>query len=192
MIQWHLPFSLENARQAALVFDGEAFRGLDAKSFTPADFEYAQHHLRILSGLYGVLRPLDLIQPYRLEVSSKLKNQAGSDLYPFWKDKVSTFIRNELQHHSEASFILNLASSEYFKMTDFQKSNIPVVEVEFYQYQQDTMRQVVIYTKKARGMMARYVITNRINSFEELKGFDSEGYWFDPQLSTDRKLVFVR
>lgn len=192
MLQWQLPFSLENARQAVLVFDGEAFRGLNAKSFTAGDLDFAQQHLRILSGLYGVLRPLDLIQLYRLEVSSKLKNDAGKDLYPFWKEKVHNFLRNEIKKSGDFPCILNLASSEYFSMTGFRNDDIPVLDVEFYQYQHDTLRQVVIYTKKARGMLARYAITHRITNPDDLKGFDAEGYWFDPQQSTDRKLVFVR
>jgi hypothetical protein len=191
-LHWQIPFTPANARQAALVFDGEAFRGLGAGSFTSDDFAWAQSCIRILSGLYGVLRPLDLIQPYRLEVSSKLPGEAGRDLYPFWKHKVNELLRNELKSHHESPFILNLASAEYFKMTDFKKGDSRVVDVEFYEYRHDTFRQVVIYTKKARGMLARYVVTNKINSFDDLKGFDSEGYWFNPTLSSDNKLVFVR
>lgn len=192
IVQWQLPFTPDNARQAALVFDGEAFRGLNAKSFSTDDFSFAQQHLRILSGLYGVLRPLDLIQAYRLEVSTKLTNRAGRDLYPFWKEKVSRLLRDELMSQPNAPFVLNLASSEYYTMTDFNKGDVPVIDVEFYEYKNDNFRQVVIYTKKARGMMARYALTHRVSTIDELKGFDTDGYWFDPHQSTDSKLVFVR
>jgi hypothetical protein len=191
-LQWQRPFTPGNARQAALVFDGEVFRGLQASTFTPDDFATAQSCLRILSGLYGVLRPLDLIQPYRLEVSSKLANEAGRDLYPFWTAKVNKLLREELKSHRKSPFILNLASTEYFKMTGFKKDDVPVIDVEFYEYKHDNFRQVVIYTKKARGMMARYVITRKIDTFDDLKGFDSDGYWYNPNLSSESKLVFVR
>ncbi len=189
---WHLPFTPENAKQAALVFDGEAFRGLNAKEFTAADFDYAQNHLRIMSGLYGVLRPLDLIQPYRIEVSSKLQNPMGNDLYAFWKDKVTRSIIKDFKKSGNPEIILNLASAEYFKTLELKNKNIKVIDVEFYEFKNDEYRQVVIYTKKARGMMARYVICNRIELEEELKGFATEGYWYNPQMSTENKLVFVR
>ena len=191
-LMWQLPFSLSNARQAAFVFDGEVFRGLQAASFSDDDLQYAQHHLRILSGLYGVLRPLDLIQPYRLEVSSRLENPEGKDLYPYWKNKVTHLLREELLTGSQPPVVLNLASTEYFKMTNLKTPDIQLIDVEFYEYSNDSFRQVVIYTKKARGWMARYVITKKISSVDDLKGFDMGGYWYDPHQSTDTKLVFVR
>lgn len=189
---WHLPFTPENAKQAALVFDGEAFRGLNAKEFTAAEFDYAQNHLRILSGLYGVLRPLDLIQPYRIEISSKLQNPMGNDLYAFWKEKVTNSIIKDLEKSGKPEIILNLASAEYFKTLDLKNRNLKVIDVEFLEYKNEEYRPIIIYTKKARGMMARYVICNRIESEEELKGFAAEGYWYNPQMSTENKLVFVR
>lgn len=189
---WHLPFTPENAKQSVLVFDGEAFRGLNAKEFTDADFEHAQTHLRILSGLYGVLRPLDLIQPYRIEVSSKLQNPKGKDLYAFWKEKVTKSVITDLKKSDKPEIILNLASAEYFKTLDLKNRNIRVIDFEFLEYKNDVYRPIVIYTKKARGMMTRYIISNRIESEEELKGFAAEGYWYNPQLSTENKLVFVR
>lgn len=189
---WHLPFSPENAKQAALAYDGEAFRGLKANGFTEEDFEFAQSHLRILSGLYGVLRPLDLIQPYRLEVSSKLQNTLGRDLYAFWRDKITSTILSDLKVSGEPAFILNLASAEYTKVLMLKNSNTRIVDVEFYEYKEDKFRQVVIYTKKARGMMSRYVIVNKIETEEDLKGFSEEGYWYNPQMSSENKLVFVR
>lgn len=189
---WHLPFTPKNAKQSALVFDGEAFRGLNAKSFSDEDFEYAQSHLRVLSGLYGVLRPLDLIQPYRLEVSSKLRNPLGKDLYAFWREKVTEVIRKDLKRSGKPALILNLASAEYSKTIDLKALGVRMLDVEFYEYKEDKFRQVVIYTKKARGMMARYVMQNRIENEEDLKGFAEEGYWFSPQMSTENKIAFVR
>ena len=189
---WHLPFSLKNAKQAVLVFDGEVYRGLNAKTFSDAEFDYAQNHLLLLSGLYGLLRPLDLIQPYRLEVSSKLKNEYGKDLYSFWRSKITFQVNKALKKSGKPKVIVNLASSEYFKVLDISKINGKVIDIEFYEYKNDNFKQIVIYTKKARGLMARYIIENRIEELEDLKGFSAEGYWFSPQMSTENKLVFTR
>jgi len=189
---WHKPFTPKNAKQAALTFDGEVFRGLNAKTFSTEDFEYAQTHLRILSGLYGILRPLDLIQAYRLEVSSKLQNPLGKDLYAFWKESVTESVLKALKKSGKPQFILNLASSEYFKTLDLKNKKVRTLNVEFYEYKNDKYSQIVIYTKKARGLMARYVIENRIEDEEDLKGFNAEGYWYSPQMSSPDKLVFTR
>lgn len=189
---WHKPFTPDNAKQAALAFDGEVFRGLDAKTFTDDDYVYAQQHLRILSGLYGVLRPLDLIQPYRLEVSSKLANERGNDLYDFWRDKITSSIVKALKASGNPQILINLTSGEYFKSIDLKKSKIKVISIEFYEFKYEKLKQIVIYTKKARGLMARYIIENRIEDVEDLKGFDKAGYWFHPQLSNEQKFVFVR
>lgn len=191
-IKWQTVDQATIAKHAILAFDGEAFRGLNAKTFSENEFIYAQQHLRILSGLYGVLRPLDLIQPYRLEVSSKLKNKQGDDLYPFWLKKATRLIKEEMASAGETPFLLNLASSEYLKMLDLKKLRCPVISPEFYEYRPEGMKQVVIYTKKARGMMARFVITNRIDQIEALQAFNEDGYWFHPELSTFEKPVFVR
>ncbi|NDP19723.1 MAG: peroxide stress protein YaaA [Paludibacter sp.] len=192
IFNWHLPFTTKNAKQAVMVFDGEVFRGLNPITFSAVDFKYAQAHLRLFSGLYGVLRPLDLIQPYRLEVSSKLKNPLGKNLYDFWKDKVTVSVLSALKSSGKPQLILNLSSSEYFKTLELKSSNIKVIDVEFYEHKVDNLKQIVIYTKKARGLMARYIIQNRIDKVEDLKGFDEAGYWFSPQLSTENKLVFTR
>jgi hypothetical protein len=192
IFNWHRPFTPKNAKQAVMVFDGEVFRGLNTKTFSEADFKYAQAHLRLFSGLYGILRPLDLIQPYRLEVSSKLKNPSGKNLYDFWKDKVTSSVLSALRSSGKPQLILNLASSEYFKTLELKSSNIKVVDVEFYEHKGEKLKQIVIYTKKARGLMARYIVQNRIDKVEDLKGFGEAGYWFSPQLSTDTKLVFTR
>jgi cytoplasmic iron level regulating protein YaaA (DUF328/UPF0246 family) len=192
IFNWHQPFTLANSKQAAYVFDGEAYRGLDAKTLTKEDMDFAQQHLRLLSGLYGILRPLDLIQAYRLEVSTKLNNPAGKDLYAFWQEKVTKSILRALKESGETQVLLNLASNEYFKTLRAASFKSKVVDVEFYEYKNDQFKQIVIYTKKARGMMARYVIENRINQLEDLKGFHADGYWYNPAMSTDNKLVFAR
>jgi len=155
---WHKPFTPKNAKQAALTFDGEVFRGLNAKTFSTEDFEYAQTHLRILSGLYGILRPLDLIQAYRLEVSSKLQNPLGKDLYVFWKESVTESVLKALKKSGKPQFILNLASSEYFKTLDLKNKKVRTLNVEFYEYKNDKTPQIVIYTKTTSGMMAKNVI----------------------------------
>lgn len=189
---WHRPFTPANAAPAAFMFDGEVYRGLNASTFSDEELAYAQEHLRLLSGLYGVLRPLDLMQPYRLEVSSSLKNPKGTNLYDFWREKMTHSVLKALKNSGDPRIILNLASSEYFKALDLKNTRAKVIDVEFYEYKNDVFKQIVIYTKKARGMMARFVIQNRIESLEDLKGFDKEGYWYSPQMSTEKKMVFVR
>ena len=191
-LNWHRPFTLKNAKQAVLVFDGEVYRGLNAKTFSSEEIAYMQDHLRLFSGLYGILRPLDLIQPYRIDVSSKLENPNGKDLYAFWKEKVTAKVISELKKSGKPQVILNLASSEYIKTLNIKSTKINIIDIEFYEYKNDTLKQIVIYTKKARGMMARFVIQNRIEDIEDLQGFSEEGYWYSPQQSTDTKLVFTR
>lgn len=191
-IQWQLPFTPDNARQAVFVFDGEVYRALNPQTLSSEEIHYMQQQLRLFSGLYGVLRPLDLMQPYRLDVSTQLNNYAGKDLYPFWKKKVTDSIVMDLKASAGSPFLLNLASSEYMKMIDLKGSKMRVLNVEFYEYQHDKLKQIVIYTKKARGLMARYVIQHRINQEEDLKGFNEGGYWFNESLSSENKFVFVR
>ncbi|OIP81519.1 MAG: hypothetical protein AUK44_09940 [Porphyromonadaceae bacterium CG2_30_38_12] len=188
---FQVPFTPQNAKQAILAFDGEVFRGLEASNFTPTDFEFAQKHLLIYSGLYGALRPLDLIQPYRLEISTALQNQYGKDMYAFWQDKITRFTLSQLEA-TAPQILINLASSEYFKAFKIKDKNIKILEIEFYEYKNDSLKQIVIYTKKARGMMARYLIKNKISYIEDIKGFADAGYWFDPALSTQNKYIFVR
>lgn len=192
-LHWHLPFSITNAKPAALVFDGEVFRGLNFESLTNKQATYAFQKLILLSGLYGCLRPTDLIQPYRLEVSSALNNKYGKDLYAFWKVKITSFIKNQInQSENENKILLNLASAEYFKAIDSKKLKCRIIDIEFYEYKDDQFKQIVIYTKKARGLMARYVIENEIEDPEMLKGFDKAGYCFHPELSSENKFAFVR
>jgi len=189
---WQIPFTPRNAKQTVFVFNGEVFHGLDAKSFSPAEFKYLQKHLRILSGLYGVLRPLDLIQPYRLDVSTRLKTDAGNNLYAFWGNRITHSINKALKESGGSQVLLNLASGEYFKSIKRNQLEAEVIDFEFLENKNDTYRPIVMYIKKARGMMVRYVIENRIEDVEDLKGFNADGYWYNPGLSTDKKLVFTR
>lgn len=189
---WQRPFSLKNAKQAVFVFNGEVFHGLNANTLSQDDLSYLQSHLRILSGLYGVLRPFDLIQPYRLDVSTRLKTDAGNNLYAFWKDKITNALNEAIAASNGPKILLNLASSEYFKSIDRKLLQAEVIDFDFLEYKNNEYKPIVMYIKKARGLMVRYVIENRIENTEDLKGFNAEGYWFSPQLSTETKLVFTR
>ena len=191
---WSTPFTPENAKQALWVYNGEVFHGLDAGSFNKQEIAYAQRHLRILSGLYGVLRPLDLIQPYRLDVTHRLSAGQGGDLYDFWRERISREVQQALTASGSPHVILNLMSGEYARTLDHNLLNARIIDVEFLQYQPQTekFKPIVIYIKKARGLMARFVIRHEIDSIETLKSFSDEGYWYNEQLSSDNKLVFVR
>lgn len=189
---WQRPFNLKNSKQAVFVFNGEVFHGLNAKTLSQNDLSYLQSHLRILSGLYGVLRPFDLIQPYRLDVSTRLKTDVGNNLYAFWKDKITYALNEAIKASNGPEILLNLASSEYFKSIDRKLLQAEVIDFDFLEYKNDEYKPIVMYIKKARGMMVRYVIENRIENTEDLKGFNAEGYWFSPQLSTETELVFTR
>lgn len=191
IFQWQLPFSTENSKQAAFVFDGEVYRGLSFKTFNDTQIEFAQSHLRLLSGLYGILRPLDLIQAYRLEVSSKLENKQGADLYKFWTDKITKHLASQLKSLKQDT-ILNLASGEYSKSIDFPKLKARVVSPEFFEYKSDKLKQIVIYTKRARGLMASFAIRESITTVDDIVAFDYEGYRYDPMISTPDRPIFVR
>ena len=155
---------------------------------------YLQNHLRMMTGLYGVLRPLDLIQPYRLEVKTKFLTDSGEDLYTFWKRGVTKEIAKALKSSDNPEVLLNLASNEYTKMIDKTKLKARIIEFDFKQYYPDTDRYktITIYLKKARGMMARYIAQNRISNPEDLKAFSSDGYWYSEQFSSEDRMVFVR
>lgn len=191
---WRTPFSPSNAKQALWVYNGEVFHGLDAGSMNEREIAFAQQHLRMLSGLYGVLRPLDLIQAYRLDVSHRLSIAEGADLYDFWREKISKEVKKALKQSGKPGVVLNLMSNEYFKAIDPSLLKTRIIDFEFLQYQPDTDRfkPITIYIKKARGLMARYVISHEVEDPEQLKAFADEGYWYNEQLSTDNKLVFVR
>lgn len=180
-------------KEAIYAFNGEVYRGIDIESFNEEDLEFATNHLRILSGLYGVLRPLDLIREYRLEMGIKLSNSRGNDLYAFWQEIIGEYFNTELYNHSE-KVILNLASVEYSKVINRKifDSNIKIVDVIFKESIGDKHKIIATYAKKARGLMASYIMKNKIDTIEEIKNFSEEGYIFRQDLSTDNKLVFTR
>ncbi|MGV6807907.1 MAG: peroxide stress protein YaaA [bacterium] len=186
---WQPPFDSENARQAVLAFKGDVYVGLDAQSLKAADLAWAQKHLAILSGLYGVLRPLDLMQPYRLEMGTRLDNERGKDLYAFWGDRITEVINEAI---GRDKVLVNLASNEYFKSVQSKKLNADVVTPVFRDFSNGKYKVISFYAKKARGLMARYIIENRITDVEALKKFDIEGYKYNAAESDHRQMVFLR
>jgi len=189
--QWQLPFNTENAKAALFAFNGDVYQGLAATTLQPADLAYAQQHLRILSGLYGVLRPFDLMQPYRLEMGTKLHNSRGKDLYQFWGSIVTDNLNQQLEQ-LQASVLLNLASQEYFKAVKPKLLARPVLDVQFKDFKNGDYKIISFFAKKARGLMARYVLEQRIDQVEGLKDFALEGYQFSPAQSSSAQLVFLR
>ncbi|MEP4051388.1 MAG: peroxide stress protein YaaA [Litorimonas sp.] len=180
-----------SAKSAGLAFDGDVYWGLEAKSLSDADLEYAQDHLRILSGLYGMLRPMDAIQPYRLEMGTKFENERGKNLYEFWADTLAPSLNEELQSHDDNT-IVNLASNEYFKAANTKALSSHVISAKFMEDKDGKSRPVQYYTKFGRGLMARWIIQNRVDKAEGLKDFNAGGYKFDPARSTDDVLVYAR
>lgn len=189
--EWSPKFTQKNARPALLAFNGDVYEGLDAVSLSEAQLKWAQDHVAILSGLYGVLRPLDLMQPYRLEMGTKLTNPAGKTLYDYWKETIAPYL-NERLAQDKQPIVVNLASEEYFKSVDLGALNARVVQCVFQDEKAGAYKIVSFYAKRARGLMARYVIENRINTPDKLTGFNLEGYLFAPQVSSEDKLVFRR
>ncbi|MBT8118639.1 MAG: peroxide stress protein YaaA [Gammaproteobacteria bacterium] len=185
------PFTTKNAKQAIFAFKGDVYGGLDLASFDEDDFSYAQDHLRILSGLYGCLRPLDLIQPYRLEMKTKLKNARGDNLYQFWDDRITKSLNKELKKQQEP-VLVNLASNEYFKSVKPKLLEGRLLNINFKETKAGKTRVVAIFAKRARGMMADYIIRNRIEKPEDLKKFKLGGYKFDKNMSDDKQWTFKR
>ncbi|AKL13748.1 TPA: peroxide stress protein YaaA [Kluyvera intermedia] len=188
---WQPDFTLKNARQAILAFKGDVYTGLQAETFTEADFDFAQQHLRMLSGLYGVLRPLDLMQPYRLEMGIRLENAKGKDLYQFWGETITNTLNDAIKAQGD-DIVVNLASDEYFKSVKTQKLNAQIIKPVFLDEKNGKFKVISFYAKKARGLMSRYIIENRLTKPEQLTTFDSEGYFFDEALSGKGELVFKR
>lgn len=188
---WNPAFTPANAKQALLAFKGDVYTGLDAQSLGEADFDYAQRHLRMLSGLYGLLRPLDLMQPYRLEMGTKLANARGKDLYAFWGTRISEWLNEALADQGD-DVLLNLASNEYFSAVKRSALKARVIDTEFKDLKNGQYKIISFYAKKARGLMSRFVIEQRINDPAQLKEFAVQGYRYDAEQSSSQKLVFVR
>ncbi len=186
-----MPFTPENAKPAALMFDGDTYAGLEASSLSAEDLHWAQDHLAILSGLYGILRPLDLIQPYRLEMGTKFKTQRGRDLYQFWGDRITVELNERLANHANRT-VINLASNEYFKSVQTQRLVGQVITPAFKEVRDGKPKMISFLAKKARGMMARHIIEHRLDDPEALKDFTSGGYAFDPEASTETTWTFTR
>ena len=188
---WSKKFNFTNARQALLAFNGDVYQGLDAGSLRETQLAWAQDHLRILSGLYGVLRPLDLMQPYRLEMGARLGNAHGKDLYAFWGELVTHAINTALSQHP-APALINLASEEYFKVVKPALLTVPVITTVFEDWKGGKYKIISFYAKRARGLMARFAIDKKITKPDQLKKFDREGYAFDVAHSTQSSWVFRR
>ncbi len=188
---WSPRFTAKNSRQAVLAFDGDVYGGLDAKSLSAKELDWAQEHLCILSGLYGVLRPLDLMQPYRLEMGTRLQTDKGANLYKFWDTRIADYL-NERQQGEKTPIIVNLASQEYFKSVDRKALNARVIECVFEDYKSGQYKIISFLAKRARGLMARYAVQQRVTTPRKLEGFDLDGYAFEPAASEPDRLVFRR
>ncbi|WP_416307605.1 peroxide stress protein YaaA [Neptunicella sp. SCSIO 80796] len=188
---WQQPFTPDNAKQAVLAFNGDVYAGLQASTFSDDDFTFAQQHLRILSGLYGLLKPLDLMQPYRLEMGKKLTTRRGKDLYQFWGTRITEKL-NEVLKEQDADVLINLASNEYFKSVKRDKLKSRIVTPVFKDQKNGQYKVISFFAKKARGMMARYIIQNRLNDVNALKEFDADGYTYNAAMSSADELVFCR
>ncbi|TDT38631.1 hypothetical protein DES49_2615 [Halospina denitrificans] len=188
--EWHTPFTPDNARPCVLAFKGDVYEGMAPQTFSDKDLDFAQEHLRILSGLYGVLRPLDLMQPYRLEMGTKFENSRGKDLYAFWKETITNSLKEELQ--ADDGVLLNLASNEYFKAIDHKNLNARIITPQFKDWKNGQYKMISFYAKKARGMMAAWVIHNKLTNPEDVQNFDTDGYAFNEELSSGDNWVFTR
>jgi cytoplasmic iron level regulating protein YaaA (DUF328/UPF0246 family) len=186
---WSLPFSSENARQAIYAFDGDVYRGLDAYSISEEKLDILQDTVRIISGLYGLLKPLDLIQPYRLEMGTKFPVGKNKNLYEFWRKKITTALNDELY---EDELLVNLASQEYFKAIDVKALKAPIIHIDFKEFKNGQFKTIAIFSKRARGLMTRYIVDSNAQNVEDLKNFNTDRYILDDQLSTENKLVFTR
>ena len=188
---WRPKSTEQNARQAAFAFDGDVYGGLDARSLTPAQLDWAQDHVCILSGLYGVLRPLDRLQPYRLEMGTALANRHGKDLYAFWGARIAEHL-NERLAADRTPVVINAASQEYFRAVDTKALKARVVECVFEEWKGDRYKVISFFAKRARGLLARWAVLHRVATPKALEKFDLEGYGFDAQVSTAERLVFRR
>lgn len=188
---WQLPFTPENAKQAVLAFNGDVYQGLAAETLSEEQLQLAQTKLRILSGLYGVLKPLDIIQPYRLEMGTTMKYYGSKNLYEFWNPAITKKI-NEAVAESGSGILVNLASNEYFKSIDKKKLKAEIVTPEFKDLKNGTYKMISFFAKKARGLMTRFILENNISDVDSLQAFDLDGYNFNPRLSKPENPVFTR
>ncbi|AWV89452.1 peroxide stress protein YaaA [Bradymonas sediminis] len=188
------PFTPENARPAIFAFTGDVYTDFQLAKYREEDFDYVQDHLRILSGLYGLLRPLDLIQPYRLEMGTRLENERGKNLYEFWGERITDAlaVALEAQAQGDEPILLNLASKEYFSSVDFKRLNARVVDVKFMDLKGDKYKTITFYLKRLRGTMVDWMVRNKVDSLEELKNFKERNYYFCPERSSKDTLVFLR
>ena len=188
---WETPFTKDNARQAILAFKGDVYQGMDAGSFSADDFKFAQKHVRILSGLYGVLKPLDLIQPYRLEMGTRFQNERGRNLYEFWGDRITEVLNSQLKTQKTKT-VLNLASNEYFKSVNTDVLSADVVAPVFKDLNKGTYRVISFYAKKARGVMTAWLVRNQIDDTSAIEKFDQSGYRYSEEMSEPGAPTFVR
>jgi uncharacterized protein len=190
--EWAQPFTPDNAKQAVLAFNGDVYGGLNAQTLTASQLDYAQDHLRILSGLYGLLKPLDLMQAYRLEMGTRLENSRGKNLYEFWGSVIAEQLNDVLAKH-DAQYLVNLASNEYFKAVDKKVLNTQIITPQFKDFKNGQYKVISFYAKKARGMMARYLIENQVTELTQLKEFNVAGYYFSAAATTKTlEPVFLR
>ena len=189
--EWQIPFTPDNSKQSLLAFKGDVYDGMAANTFSEDELLWANDHLRILSGLYGLLKPLDLMQAYRLEMGTKFSNQRGKNLYEFWGDKITDKINQELTEQ-KSPVLINLASNEYFKSVKPKLLNAQVITPVFKDWKNDKYKIISFYAKKARGMMSAYIIKNRLESPSDIKQFDTAGYEFSAEQSTENEWVFLR
>ena len=185
------PFTMQNSKPAIFIFDGDVYDGIDVENYSKKDLNFAQNHLRILSGLYGILKPLDLIQPYRLEMGTNLKNLRGKNLYQFWITKITDLLNEELEKFSE-KVILNLASEEYFSAVNSDKIKGQIINIIFKEKKGDDYKIIGIFAKKARGLMADYIIKNKIQKAEQVKKFNCSNYKFKKEFSDKNNWCFCR
>ena len=189
--EWRQAVSPETGKQCVLAFKGDVYQGLDAESFSTRDLDYAQKHLRILSGLYGLLRPLDLMRPYRLEMGTKLPNDRGANLYAFWGSTITEGINQQLKAQGD-DVLINLASNEYFKAVKPKQVAGRIITPQFKEKKNGQYKMIGVFAKKARGLLSRYVLLNRLSDAEDIKSFDVDDYAFNPSLSSGDNWVFTR
>ena len=189
--QWEQQVGPETGKQCVLAFKGDVYQGLDAESFSEEDLQYAQEHLRILSGLYGLLKPLDLMRPYRLEMGTKLQNERGKNLYEFWGTRITDAINAQLKKQGD-DVLVNLASNEYFKSVKPRQVEGRIITPQFKEKKNGEYKMIGIFAKKARGLLSRYILLNRLQDPQDIQSFDVDGYAFNPALSKDDNWVFTR